>query len=121
MRERRARRQKKNDVVRGEADATREKQEKANDAQKSRQRMEAIEAAVTGLPDNEALRTVKELLADKHDREVLELNEKHQKDFNAIQEDSVQDLIASKSAAIKALPDHLPPGTNIEGILLNLE
>lgn len=56
--------------------------------------MEAIENAVTGLPDNEALRTVKELLADKHDREVLELNEKHQKEFNAIQEESLQELVA---------------------------
>lgn len=83
--------------------------------------MDAIEAAVMGLPDNEALRTVKELLADKHDKEVLELSQRNQFQFNAIQEESLQELIAQKAAAIKALPDHLSPGANIEGILINLE
>lgn len=139
LRERRAMRQKKNEAMKrgatrgatvagesgeggpGDAERTAKRQAKANEEKKARERLGAIETAVSGLPDNEALRTVKELLADKHDHEVTELNEKHQRMFNVLQEEALQELIATKSAAIKDAADHLAPGTNIDGILLNLE
>ena len=106
--------QERRKLRRDKAQQAKEKQEveesqkkKQQTAAQSQQRLKKLEEAIKNLPENQQLEMVKELLADKHDQELMELQAQQQGRSTNIHSSQLRETLENKSEALKAAKLHL--------------
>jgi hypothetical protein len=105
--ERRRLRQQKKQKLENETASERQEAEKKKSQSLSDERMRRIEQFISALEPDQRLESVKELLADKHDQEVTELQQKHQMKSMKLYTQHMKEDIDIKQSALKAVTSHL--------------
>mmetsp|Transcript_1735 Transcript_1735/g.1673 ORF Transcript_1735/g.1673 Transcript_1735/m.1673 type:complete len:841 (-) Transcript_1735:3-2525(-) len=103
----RLRREKKQRAQEAEKEVVNEQKVNAEQFRKNEDRMKKLEDLVKSLPKDEQMETVKQLLADKHDRELIELQNLQQKRAADIHAEKLRNSLENKAAAIKGAQKHL--------------
>jgi hypothetical protein len=78
----------------------------ASDKATSEAQLRQIEELINSLPKNEKLDTARNVLADKHDKELVTFQRAQQEQGSLLQAEHLKDMLEEKAAAMRVIKEH---------------